>query len=135
MTLKECYDAIGGNYENVIGRLRKESMVQKFVLMFLKDDNLSAFEKAWQEKNIVSARRAVHTIKGNSLNLDFDKLAASSDRLCELLKPYVPKDDAPAPPALTPEVIKAAEELFEEVKADYTKTRAAIQAFKDSLEG
>lgn len=32
MTLQECYQAMGGNYEDVISRLRSERMVQKLVL-------------------------------------------------------------------------------------------------------
>ena len=37
MTLQECYAALGGDYDEVIGRLRSERMVQKFVLRFLDD--------------------------------------------------------------------------------------------------
>ena len=37
MTLKECYTALEGDYEEVIARLRSEKMVQKFVLKFLND--------------------------------------------------------------------------------------------------
>ena len=37
MTLKECYAALGGDYDEVIGRLRSERLVQKFVLKFLDD--------------------------------------------------------------------------------------------------
>ena len=32
MTVKECYEAIGADYEDVMGRLRKDERVQKFVL-------------------------------------------------------------------------------------------------------
>ena len=35
MTLKECYEALEGDYEGVVARLRSEKMVQKFVLKFL----------------------------------------------------------------------------------------------------
>ena len=37
MTLQECYAAMGGNYDDAIGRLRSERLVQKFVLKFLTD--------------------------------------------------------------------------------------------------
>ena len=37
MTLQECYTAMGGNYEDAIGRLRSERLVRKFVLKFLDD--------------------------------------------------------------------------------------------------
>ena len=32
MTLQECYAALGGNYDDVLGRLHSERLVQKFVL-------------------------------------------------------------------------------------------------------
>ena len=37
MTLKECYAALGGDYDEAMGRLRSEKLVQKFVLKFLND--------------------------------------------------------------------------------------------------
>ena len=37
MTLQECYTAMGGNYDDAIGRLRSERLVQKFVLKYLND--------------------------------------------------------------------------------------------------
>ena len=38
MTLKECYAALNGDYEEAMGRLRSERLVQKFVLKFLDDE-------------------------------------------------------------------------------------------------
>ena len=54
MTLQECYAAMGGDYEGVMGRLRSERMVQKFVLKFLADGSYdllltSAAAEDWQE--------------------------------------------------------------------------------------
>ena len=37
MTLQECYAAMGGNYEEVLGRLRSDRLIQKFVLKFVDD--------------------------------------------------------------------------------------------------
>ena len=34
MSLKECYKSLEGEYEEVLGRLRSERLVQKFVLKF-----------------------------------------------------------------------------------------------------
>ena len=31
MTIRECYDAMGGNYADVEGRLRTEERIKKFV--------------------------------------------------------------------------------------------------------
>ena len=37
MTVKECYELIGADYESVMGRLRTEERVKKFLLKFLND--------------------------------------------------------------------------------------------------
>lgn len=42
MTLKACYEAIGGDYEGVVSRLVTEARVNKFLTMFLHDTNYSS---------------------------------------------------------------------------------------------
>ena len=37
MTLKECYDALGGNYEDTVRRLYNEKLVEKFLFKFEED--------------------------------------------------------------------------------------------------
>ena len=38
MTIKECYDAMGADYQNTLNRFPNEAFIKKFVLKFL-DDN------------------------------------------------------------------------------------------------
>ena len=40
MTMQECYEAIGGNYEAVLGRLHSEALIRRFALKFLEDREL-----------------------------------------------------------------------------------------------
>ena len=120
MTLQECYAAMGGNYDDAIGRLRSERLVQKFVLKFLSDGSYELLCRSLEEKNYEEAFRAAHTIKGVCQNLSIDKLLASSSRLCESLRNgYTPESDA----------------LAEEVRADYSQTAAAIEAFQKESAG
>ena len=120
MTLQECYAAMGGNYEDAIGRLRSERLVQKFVLKFLDDGSFTLLQASLAEKSYEEAFRAAHTIKGVCQNLSMDRLQSSSSRLCEALRNgYTPEADA----------------LAEEVAADYRQTADAIRAFqKESAE-
>ena len=117
MTLQECYAAMGGDYEGVMGRLRSERMVQKFVLKFLADGSYdllltSAAAEDWQE-----AFRAAHTIKGVCQNLGFSRLYESSSELSEALRHgYTPEADG----------------LADQVKEDYRKTTDAIRAFQEA---
>ena len=120
MTLKECYAAMGGNYEDAIGRLRSERLVQKFVLKFLTDGSYALLCRSMEEQNYEEAFRAAHTIKGVCQNLSIDKLQASSSRLCESLRNgYTPEADA----------------LAEEVRADYSQTVAAIETYQKESAG
>lgn len=41
MTLKECYDALGGNYEDTVRRLYNEKLVEKFLFKFEEDPRIS----------------------------------------------------------------------------------------------
>ncbi|MCI9678683.1 MAG: Hpt domain-containing protein [Oscillospiraceae bacterium] len=118
MTLQECYAAMGGDYEGVMGRLRSERMVQKFVLKFLADGSYdlllsSAAAADWQE-----AFRAAHTIKGVCQNLGFNRLYESSSELSEAMRDGKPLAD----PA-----------LLERVKEDYAATAGAIRALQEAL--
>ena len=74
MTLQECYAAMGGNYEEVLGRLRSDRLIQKFVLKFLDDGSYDLLCRSLEEKNYEEAFRAAHTIKGVCQNLSITKL-------------------------------------------------------------
>lgn len=86
MDLKECYNAFGGNYDEVIGRFRREQMVEKFMLKFLDDQSYQLFEASMSQKNYEEALRAVHTLKGIAQNLSFTKLFETSFIITKALK-------------------------------------------------
>ena len=43
MNLKDCYTKFGGDFDEVLGRLRREQTVQKFVYKFLDDKSFHLF--------------------------------------------------------------------------------------------
>ena len=86
MTLKECYAALGGNYDEVMGHLRSERLVQKFVLKFLNDGSYQLLQDSLAAGNREEAFRAAHTMKGVCANLAFNDLLASSEALTEALR-------------------------------------------------
>ena len=115
MTLKECYAAMGGDYDEAIGRLRSEKLVQKFVLRFLEDKSYDLLCASMESKNYEEAFRAAHTIKGVCANLAFTVLGKSSSELSEALRNgYTPEADG----------------LAEQVKQEYQQTVAAIRDFQ-----
>lgn len=112
MTLKECYEALEGDYEDVIKRLMSEKLVQKFVLRFLNDSSFENLVNDLKNGNYDDAFRDAHTLKGVTQNLGFTKLFLSSDSITE---------------ALREKNIDEANSLLPQVEADYNQTISAIK--------
>ena len=120
MTLKECYAALGGDYDEAIGRLRSERLVQKFVLKFLADPSYDLLCSAMKSGNYEEAFRAAHTIKGVCQNLGFSTLGKSSSELSEALRNgYTPEADG----------------LAQQVMEDYQVTAQAIRTLQEGILG
>ncbi len=122
MTLQECYAALGGDYNEAMGRLRSERLVQKFVLKFLNDGSYQLLCDSLAAGDREEAFRAAHTIKGVCANLAFNTLLDSSEALTEALR-----DGRPAQ--------AGEEDLIARVKADYDRAYQAIQAFQGGVAG
>ena len=115
MTLQECYAAMEANYDDVLGRLRSERLIQKFALKFLDDPSYELLCASMESGDLDTAFRASHTIKGVCQNLGFTRLGQSSHELTEALRA---RDGA------------AAAGLLDRVKADYARTADAIRAYR-----
>ena len=118
MTLQECYAALEGDYQGVLGRLTSERMVQKFVLKFLNDGSYDLLVRSMEAENYEEAFRAAHTIKGVAQNLSFTALYQSASALSEALRGGF-SPEAPA--------------LAAQVDADYAKTASAIRAYQEGI--
>ncbi len=117
MTIQECYTALGGDYEDVLARLRSERLVRKFALKFLDDKSYELFCTTMAQKNYEEAFRAVHTIKGVCQNLAFTRLLQSSSQMSDALRHgWTPEADA----------------LTAQLEADYLMTVNAICKYRDS---
>lgn len=119
MDLRDCYRDLGGNFDAVIGRLRREQTVQKFIYKFLDDKSYSLFETSIDNKEYDEALRAVHTIKGICQNLSFDRLFESSNLVTQALK----ENDYDKAIEMRPQLSK-----------DYEQTIRAIEEYKQSQE-
>ena len=117
MTIQECYTALGGDYEDVLSRLRSERLVRKFLLKFLDDKSYELFCSTMAQKDYEEAFRAVHTIKGVCQNLAFTRLLQSSSQMADALRHgWTPEADA----------------LIPRLENDYLTTVNAICKFRDS---
>lgn len=117
MTIQECYAALEGDYEEVLGRLYSEALVKKFVGKFLNDKSFHLLESSLSAQDYDEAFRAAHTLKGVAQNLSFTKLYHSSHSITE---------------ALRAKEYSLVDQLFASVNQDYEQTVTAIQAFQGS---
>lgn len=109
MTVRECYEQMGADYEGVLGRLRSEVLIKKFAKKFLDDGSFR--RKAGEE-----AFRAAHTLKGVCQNLGFDNLYKASFDITEKLRG---RDT------------EGCEELLAKVEEQYNNTVDAIHMMED----
>ena len=119
MTIRECYDELGLDFDAVLSRLVNEKLVQKFALKFLDDPSFQNLKDALDSKDVETAFRAAHTLKGVCLNLGFDKLYQASSDLTEQLRG---KD-----------TVEETDDLFLKVKEQYTKLVEVVR--KMAMEG
>lgn len=119
MTVKECYEALGADYEGTLGRLCSEKLVQRFALKFLADASFSTLQKAMGEEDYEEAFRAAHTLKGVGMNLGFTRLLTVSDELTEELRGgKKPADDS----------------LLGRLSEEYERTMALLKELQESVQ-
>ena len=121
MNIQECYDAFGGSYEEVKGRLQSDRLIERFVTKFLADTSYESLFTAVKDENYEEAFRAAHTLKGVCQNLSFRKLSDSSSLMTEYLRGQEAS-----------EIDKThCEELLQQVTEDYQKVINAIQSMAE----
>ena len=113
MTVKECYEQMGSDYEGVLGRLGSEAIVKRFALKFLQDPSFAQLKESLTKNDGEEAFRAAHTLKGICLNLGFDNLFAPSQELTEKLRGAT--------------TIEGTDELFAAVEKEYDRTCEALR--------
>jgi tRNA A37 threonylcarbamoyladenosine synthetase subunit TsaC/SUA5/YrdC len=114
MNIRECYDAMGGDYDEVLGRLRKEERVKKFLLKVPGDPSYSLLCVSMENKDMEEAFRAAHTLKGISQNLSLNQFCKSISALSDYLKEKK-------------EYNEQVEAMFAQVKEDYAVLMKALE--------
>lgn len=88
MTIREFYQSIGANYDIVLKRLLKESLIRKYLTMFLEDKTYDELKKALHDQQGEAAFRHAHTLKGLCLNLELTNISPDIVRLTDDLRGY-----------------------------------------------
>ena len=113
MKIRECYEQMGADYDNVLSRLGSDAIVERFARKFLEEKTFDNLKEAMEKRDAEEAFRAAHTLKGICLNLGFDNLFTVSSELTEKLRPRTRE---------------GSEELLQKVQEQYDIT---VQALKN----
>lgn len=113
MTVQQCYEAFGGNYQEVISRLRTDERVARFLQKVVSDQSYQLLCDSIASGNVDEAFRAAHTLKGVCANLSITRFGESSSALTEVLREKRVINDELKP-------------LLEKVKEDYELTVSSI---------
>lgn len=114
MTVEECYNAFGGDYQDAFSRLRSDERLVKYLLKAKDDGSFKLLKEALDARNMEEAFRAAHTIKGVCLNLSITVLGQSSQKITEALRGRVEYGEDLIP-------------LYEEVRKDYENFAQCVE--------
>lgn len=110
MTVKELYETLGEDYNEVFSRIGNDKWIEKYLKKFTAEDYVAELVTAIKDQQWEALFKSSHSLKGLALNLGLGKLAETSTKLCETVRHGAPSID------VTP--------LFEETEKEY---KAAIE--------
>jgi HPt (histidine-containing phosphotransfer) domain-containing protein len=116
MTVQELYENLGGNYNEALSRMMKDTLVGKFAGMFVNDPSYNQLVAAMDEADAHKAFEAAHTLKGVSANLAFSVLFEKASAVTEALRGA--------------DTIDGAVDLMPALTEEYNKTITAINEFQ-----
>ena len=114
MTIRECYESVGSDFDDVLGRLGSENLIRRSAVKFLDDKTFEELENSMNAADGETAFRAAHTLKGVCLNLGFTALGKASSELTEALRGS--------------RNTNGCEYLFTNVETEYNRLISALQA-------
>ena len=115
MTIKDCYDKMGADYENIYSRLGDADMIEYLVLKFTKDTNMQKLIDALARQDYEEAFMAIHTLKGVVLNLGLTQLEPAVVAITEEMR------GGKAPESLA---------LLESLKDIYARTMLVLEDYR-----
>lgn len=117
MTVKEAYEKLGGDYEDMSYRV-DEKMILRLIGMLLRDPNHAALCSALEQHDYNTAFRGAHTLKGVALNLGLTPLAEKASALTETLRGQ--KENAGIGPAFA-----EFEQAYQDMQAVFSQVLAS----------
>ena len=120
MTIQELYALVGGSYQQALGVLRQERLIDRYVRRFPENDAMARIGAAVQDMDGAGIFESAHAMKGLCANLGFDRLADAAGALADAFRP------GGARRLTGPELL----ESFSALEALYNRTVEGIRAYE-----
>lgn len=115
MTVRECYEKLDADYEDIVLRLGDDAIIERFLLKYPSDASMQKFMEAYKQRDVESMFQAVHTLKGVVANMSFTRLYECAVAVTEQLRPRTKIADAG---------------LVDALIAEYDRTMKAIKEYE-----
>lgn len=86
MNTEQFYNSIHADYQNILRRFRKESMIIRFLKKFEQDPSFEQLKLSLEKKDQKEAFMAAHTLKGIAQNLSLDPIYEKAAVITDLLR-------------------------------------------------
>jgi HPt (histidine-containing phosphotransfer) domain-containing protein len=123
MTIQELYGAIGGNYDHAVQIMKKDKMINKYLLKLTDSGLYEGCKDAVESMDPTRIFEAAHAMKGVCANLGLDNLAEAVGELTEEFRPGAARK-------YSDDEVRA---MWDKVDGIYAVTAEGINSYKESL--
>lgn len=86
MSVKELYEIIGGDYNDVLSRLPNDAFIIRFLKKYSATDEFNKMIEAYESKNYPALFEVSHTLKGMSANMSLTRIYKNVSEICESVR-------------------------------------------------
>lgn len=115
MAIKDAYEKMGADYNDVLSRLMNDALVSRLAGKFIDEPSFGNLRAALEAKDAKEAFMAAHSLKGVVQNLGFANMFDSVIEITETLRAGS---------------LEGTDEMFKKVEAEYDRT---IEALREAL--
>ena len=124
MTIQELYELVGGNYEHALQIMKKDKMINKYMLKLGNSGVYEALMAAGESMDPTQLFESAHAMKGVCGNLGLDELSAAASQITEEFRPGSER-------RFSDEDVKG---MLARVDELYQKTADGIRQYEESLQ-
>ena len=121
MTIRELYEQIGGSYEHAVQIMKKDKMINKYLLKLADSGVYEKLKAAGESMDPTQLFESAHAMKGVCANLGLVSLSEMASEIAEEYRPGNPRK-------LSDEEVSGRIRMIEEL---YKKTSDGIRRYEE----